>query len=45
MHYLISQNIPNIELEVDSENIPATNLYESIGFKKVDQTYWYQKDL
>ena len=45
MHYLISQNVPHIELEVDSENIPATNLYESIGFKKVDQTYWYQKDL
>ena len=45
MQYLISQNVPHIELEVDSENIPATNLYESIGFKKVDQTYWYQKDL
>jgi len=45
MHYLISQGIADIELEVDSENIPATNLYESIGFKKVDQTSWYQKDL
>jgi len=45
MHYLMSRDIPHIELEVDSENIPATHLYESIGFKKVDQTYWYQKDL
>ncbi|MDC0034781.1 GNAT family N-acetyltransferase [Chloroflexi bacterium] len=45
MHYLIAQNVHNIELEVDSENIPATNLYESIGFKKVSQTHWYQKDL
>ena len=45
MHYLISRNVSQIELEVDSENVPATNLYESIGFKKVDQTYWYQKDL
>jgi ribosomal protein S18 acetylase RimI-like enzyme len=43
MHYLISQNVHVIELEVDSENIPATNLYESIGFKKVSETYWYQK--
>ena len=35
------KNISEIELEVDSENIPATKLYDSIGFKKINQTYWY----
>ena len=45
MHYLKSKNISGIELEVDSENIPATKLYDSIGFRKINQTYWYEKNL
>ena len=45
MHYLKSKNISEIELEVDSENIPATKLYSSIGFKKINQTHWYEKNL
>jgi mycothiol synthase len=45
MHYLKSKNISGIELEVDSENIPATKLYNSIGFRKINQTYWYEKNL
>ena len=45
MHYLKSKNISIIELEVDSENIPATRLYNSIGFRKINQTYWYEKSI
>ena len=45
MHYLKSKKISGIELEVDSENIPATKLYDSIGFRKINQTYWYEKNL
>jgi mycothiol synthase len=45
MHYLKSKNISGIELEVDSENIPATKLYNSIGFRKINQTYWYEKSM
>ena len=45
MHYLKSKNISEIELEVDSENIPATKLYDSIGFKKINHTYWYEKKM
>ena len=45
MHYLKSKNISEIELEVDSENIPATKLYDSIGFKQINHTYWYEKKM
>tara|TARA_B100001146_G_scaffold90462_1_gene80138 strand:+ start:251 stop:1156 length:906 start_codon:yes stop_codon:yes gene_type:complete len=45
MHYLKSKNISGIELEVDSENIPATRLYNSIGFRKINQTHWYEKSM
>ena len=45
MEYLKNTGVDGIELEVDSENVPATKLYANLGFKKVDQTVWYEKRL
>ena len=42
MHHLIQKNVGAIELEVDSENIPARQLYESLGFKMISETEWYE---
>ena len=42
MNYLIGKNVGAIELEVDSENLPARQLYASLGFKMISETEWYQ---
>ncbi|MDA0769516.1 MAG: hypothetical protein BZY79_03815 [SAR202 cluster bacterium Casp-Chloro-G4] len=43
MQYLKAQGVDSIELEVDSENTPARELYLKLGFKKVHETLWYEK--
>ena len=43
MQYLKSQGVDSIELEVDSENAPARELYLNLGFKKVRETLWYER--
>ncbi|MCH8109140.1 MAG: GNAT family N-acetyltransferase [Chloroflexi bacterium] len=45
MEYLKSKNVDGIELEVDSENDPARELYLKIGYKKIGQTVWFEKRL
>ena len=42
MYHLIGKNVGAIELEVDSENIPARKLYSSLGFQLVSETEWYE---
>jgi len=43
--YLKSRQVVVVELTVDSKNIPARALYESVGFKFVSSSLWYQKTL
>ena len=43
MQYLKDQGVDSVELEVDSENTPARELYLKLGFKKVHETLWYEK--
>ncbi len=45
MEYLKSRGVDCIELDVDEQNLPARSLYQSIGFRKVGQTLWYEKRL
>lgn len=45
MTYLSANGASNIELEVDSENLPATKMYSSLGFETLSQGLWYEKDL
>lgn len=46
LNYLISLKTPNqsVSLEVKSKNIPAINLYKSVGFKTLHTRKRYYKD-
>ena len=41
----MEQGVDGIELEVDAANPSARELYLKLGFKKVGETVWYEKDL
>ena len=44
MEYLkVQKRVEGIELEVDSENAPAMEIYRELGFKAVHRTTWYEK--
>ena len=45
LEYLRGEGITTVELEVDSQNPPARNLYLKLGFRQVHQTVWYEKRL
>jgi len=45
MEYLKSKGVDGIELEVDSENDPARELYLKLGYRKIGQTVWFEKRL
>ena len=45
LEYLRGEGITTVELEVDSENSPARELYLKLGFRRVQQTVWYEKRL
>jgi mycothiol synthase len=45
MEYLVSQGVDGIELEVDSANTAARELYLKLGFEKVSETVWFEKSL
>jgi mycothiol synthase len=45
MEYLVSRGVSAIELEVDSENAPARELYLSLGFQKLREMVWYERKL
>ena len=42
MRKLLNDGAKRIELEVDSENPPARELYISVGFKKVSGVTWFE---
>jgi len=45
IEYLKSKNVDCVELEVDSDNTPARELYLKLGFKKMREAVWYEKHL
>ena len=45
IEYLNAKGVDQIELEVDSENLPAKYLYIGLGFRKTGRTWWYEKRL
>jgi mycothiol synthase len=45
LEYLRSEGIATVELEVDSQNPPARDLYLKLGFQRVHRTVWYEKRL
>ncbi len=45
MHELFERGANRIELEVDSENAPARELYYKLGFEKVSETLWFESPL
>ena len=45
MEYLKAKGVAGIELEVDSENTPARELYLELGFRKLSETVWYERRL
>lgn len=42
MRWLVSQGVEVIELEMDSSNLSAARVYESLGFEKVSDTAWFE---
>ena len=42
MRKLLNGGAKRIELEVDSENPPARELYISVGFRKVSGMTWFE---
>lgn len=42
LKFLHSRGAQYVELEVDSQNLPAIRLYDSLGFKKVAERYWFE---
>ena len=45
MHSLIKRGAKSIELEVDSENTPARELYKSLGFQSKSSNQWFEKHI
>ena len=43
LNYLKSKGVEVVELEVDSDNVPARELYLKLGFKKLRETTWYER--
>ena len=43
MQYLKDQGVDAIELEVDSENTPARELYLKLGYRQISRSVWYER--
>lgn len=43
MEYLRQQGVDAIELEVDSENTPARELYLKLGYRQVHHSVWFER--
>lgn len=41
--YLVDRGAAHVDLEVDSDNTPARELYLKLGFRRVSKTIWYEK--
>ncbi|MCY4527478.1 MAG: GNAT family N-acetyltransferase [Chloroflexi bacterium] len=42
MKWLASQGVEVIELEMDTSNLSAARVYQSLGFEKVSETLWFE---
>ena len=42
MEYLRDKGVDAVELEVDSENVPARELYLKLGYRQVHHSVWYE---
>jgi mycothiol synthase len=42
MQWLVSQGVEVIELEMDTSNVHAAKVYESLGFEKTAEAVWYE---
>lgn len=45
LRYLSSQNVDNVELSVDSKNIPAIRMYQSNGFAVSQEDDWFEASI
>ena len=45
MEYLAGKGVDGVELEVDSDNVPARELYLRLGFSRVNETVWFERRL
>ena len=45
MEYLRTLDIVDIGLQVDGTNTPGVRLYTSVGFQKVGELHWFERDL
>ncbi len=43
LDHLKSKGVEAVELEVDSDNVPARDLYLKLGFKRVRETTWRER--
>ncbi len=43
INHLKSSGVDTVELEADSDNVPARELYLKLGFKKLRETTWYER--
>ena len=43
MEYLKQQGVDAVELEVDSENTPARELYLKLGYRQVHHSVWFER--
>lgn len=44
-HFVSSQQLDRLELDVFDDNLPALRLYEQLGFLRLDQKMWFQRYL
>ena len=45
MEYLRDRGVDAVELEVDSENAPARELYLKLGYRQVHHSVWYEREM
>ena len=45
IEYLFNNNHSTVELEVDSNNIKALQIYKKLGFNKSSEIWWYEKEI
>ena len=45
LEHLKARGVDGVELEVDSENVPARDLYLGLGFRKLRENVWYERRL
>jgi len=44
-NHLVRRRVGSIELDVDSDNVPAIRIYSSLGFSTISKLNWYERSL